>query len=295
MAPLLDLLRLFTGATLLAFASYTDWKWRRAPNVLWIILCAAGLCLLAADAVQDPAPWSGKWPYLLAIFPLALLLAPSGRADLLALVAGAAGLGVTLWRARAAPETMTAAWPYLAGIVVFAAAMYALWYFGLIAGGADAKALLALAILLPFPLSLAPGLPLSASPLPGAFVVLGNSLLAFLVIPLSFLAWNLAHGDARFPHLLVGVKRRAADVEQGHQWPMEIVDESGARTTRFMASRMSDEEIAATFERVQALGDERVWVSPKIPFMIPMLAGFLLAFSVGDLLLAFLSAVLPAR
>jgi len=242
--PFLDLVRLFVGVSLLGFASYTDWKWRRAPNVLWLMMAGGGLAILAVETALD---WRG-----------------------------------TLAR-----------WPYLAGAAAMMALVYALWYFGLIAGGADAKALMALAILLPFPLALAEGMPPLASPLPGGFTVLGNSLIAFMVVPLGFLVWNVAHGDLRPPHLFLGMKRRAADVRRGHQWPMEVVDETGARRTRLFASRMSDEEIDHTLERVQALGDERVWVSPKIPFMIPILAGFVLSFFVGDLMMGAMLRFMP--
>lgn len=244
-AALLDLLRLFAGAAVLSFAAYTDWQWRRAPNVLWILLAAFGAVLLAVEAALDV-------------------------------------------------EGFLARWPYLVFVPAFAALIYGLWWFGLIAGGADAKALMALGVLLPFPLLVGEGLPPWPSPMPGAFVVLGNSLLAFLLIPMGFAAWNVAHGDFRFPHLFLGMRRRAADVRRGHVWPMEVVDESGARRTRLFASRLSDAQIDATFSRVQALGDARVWVSPKIPFMLPLLAGFLLAFAAGDLLLGLVARLLPA-
>lgn len=246
MSPLLDLLRLFLAATLLAFASYTDWQWRRAPNVLWIIGAVAGGVLLAVEAALDLPAFLARWPYLV-------------------------------------------------GVPVFAGVVYGLWWVGLIAGGADAKALMAFGVLMPFPLALAEGIPLWQTPLPGGVVLLMNSLLAFLLIPLAFFAWNLAHGDVRLPHAFLGVKRRAADVRRGHVWPMETVDaETGARRTKLFASRMSDSEIEETFARVQALGEQKVWVSPKIPFMIPMLVGLLLAFTVGDLMLGSMLEFLPA-
>lgn len=244
MVPLVDLLRLFAGAAVLAFAAYTDWQWRRAPNVLWIMLALVGAVLLAVEAALDWSAFAARWPYLV----------------------------------------------FIPG---FAIVVYGLWYFGLIAGGADAKALMALGVLLPFPIALAEGVPPLASPMPGAFSVLANSLLAFMLVPLGFLVWNLAHGDLRFPMIVLGVRRRARDVRRGHVWPMELVDETGARRARLFASRMSDSDIDEAFARVQALGDERVWVSPKIPFMIPLLAGFLLAFGAGDLLMGALTTLLP--
>lgn len=243
-APVLDLLRLFVGVSVLSFAAYTDWRWRRAPNVLWVVMAAAGALLLAAQIALDPA---GTW----------------------------------------------ARWPYLVFVPVFAALIYAFWYFGLIAGGADAKALMALALLLPFPLAL-DALPLwhAGVPVPGAFSVLGNSLVVFLVIPAAFLLWNVTHGDLRLPHAFLGLKRKAADVRRGHHWPMETVDADGERRTRLFASRMEPSEVEETFARVQALGDERVWVTPKVPFMVPLLAGFLLAFVVGDLMTGTIASVM---
>lgn len=245
MAALLDLLRLFVGVSVLSFSAWTDMQWRRAPNVLWVILAAIGVVLLGADLALDPAGAFARWPYLV-------------------------------------------------GIPAFVAVVYALWYFGLVAGGADAKALMAIGLLLPFPLALAEGIPFLASPWPGSVVVLTNSLLAFMVIPVALALWNLAHGDVRFPLLFLGVKRRAADVKRGHAWPMETVGEDGARRTRLFASRMEASEVEETFARVQALGDERVWVSPKIPFLVPLLAGFVLAFVVGDLLTGVLRVWIPS-
>lgn len=292
MAVLFDLARLFAGVALLAFAAYTDWRWRRAPNVLWVVMALVGVILLGIEAALDPAPWSARWPYLLPLAPLVILASDSDRVDLAAGVLALAGAGAAFYVGRATPEALTTQWPWLAAAPVFAAAMYAFYHFGLIAGGADAKALLALSTLAPFPLALAEGMPPLASPLSGAFVILGNSLLVFLVVPLTMLAWNVAHGDVRLPHAFLGVKREAGSVRKGHQWPMELVQADGTRKTRLFASRMSDQEVDEAFERVQALGAERVWVSPKIPFMIPLLGGFVLAFAAGDVLMWIIRAVL---
>jgi preflagellin peptidase FlaK len=290
---LLDLARLLLGVSVLAFASYTDWRWRRAPNALWAVLGGAGVLLLLVEALSDPAPWSARWPYLLGIPVVVFLLSDSDALDLIAGVLGLGGAAAVGVLARVAPEMLPARWPFLLAVPVFAAVIYLFYRFGLIAGGADAKALMALGTLAPFPLALAEGVPPLAGPLPGALTILTDSLLLFLLIPISLAIWNLAHGDARFPNLFLGVKRPARDVRQGHAWPMETVAEDGTRGTRLMASRMSEEEIAASFERIQALGDERVWVSPKIPFMIPLLAGFVCAFFAGDLLFALMRLAHP--
>lgn len=243
MAVLLDLLRLFAGVAILSFAAYTDWMWRRAPNVLWLLLAGIGAVVLAADVALDPSGVRARWPYLVAI-------------------------------------------PLFAGL------MYGFWWLGLIAGGADAKALMALALLLPFPIALTGALPLWGAPVPGAFTVLGDSLVLFLVIPLSLFVWNVSHGDARLPHAFLGIKKEGASIRRGHHWPMETFDAEGTRKTRLFASRMSASEVDETFERLAALGSEKVWVTPKIPFMIPLLLGFVAAFTVGDLLFGAMTALI---
>ena len=131
-----------------------------------------------------------------------------------------------------------------------------------------------------------------SSPLPGSLVFLTDSLILFLAVPLGILAWNVAHGDLRVPHVVLGVKRRAADVRRGHAWPMEVVQPDGSRRTRLFASRMPEGDVDEAFERIQALGDERVWVSPKVPFMVPMLLGFVAAFVLGDMMGTFVKRVM---
>jgi prepilin signal peptidase PulO-like enzyme (type II secretory pathway) len=38
------------------------------------------------------------------------------------------------------------------------------------------------------------------------------------------------------------------------------------------------------FEAFEKKGMKQIWVTPKIPFMIPLLAGFICSFVLGDLL-----------
>ena len=45
-ATILDVIRLITGTILLAYASYTDLKTRRAANILWVIMAIVGIILL---------------------------------------------------------------------------------------------------------------------------------------------------------------------------------------------------------------------------------------------------------
>lgn len=235
----LDVARLFAGASVLAFASYTDWRWRRAPNVLWALLGGAGAALLAVQLLMHPE--------------------------------------------------LLARWPLLLFSALFAGLVYAFYWLGLLAGGADAKALIALAVLLPFPLHLG-ALPLRATPLPPAFGVLGNALVAFLAVPLGLLAWNIAKGRPRLPHALLGVPMPLEEAQRRHVWPMEYV-EGGRVRTKLLPSRFVWEE--EDWAALRAAGRREVWVTPKVPFMVPLLAGFVAMFVAGDLVAGWLLG-LPA-
>lgn len=56
----------------------------------------------------------------------------------------------------------------------------------------------------------------------------------------------------------------------------------GKRKLVYMPKNFDIGEELAEFEK---LGIKNIWVTPKIPFMIPLLAGFLVTFILGDILL----------
>jgi prepilin signal peptidase PulO-like enzyme (type II secretory pathway) len=56
----------------------------------------------------------------------------------------------------------------------------------------------------------------------------------------------------------------------------------GKQKLVYMPKNFDIDEELAEFEK---LGITDIWVTPKIPFMIPLLIGFLVAFFLGDLLL----------
>jgi archaeal preflagellin peptidase FlaK len=228
----IDAVRLFVGVSILAFASWTDWRWRRAPNILWIVMAASAAVLLALQIYFEP-------------------------------------------------EILRQTF-YLVFIPIFAGMMYAFYRVHLIAGGADMKALAALSLLLPFPVRLLPGLPIATSALPGSFATFGNALVAFLFLPLALLLWNATRGGVRLPHAFVAYRMPIDEVPRRHVWPHEIPDESGKLKFVMFPSRWEWEP--SDFETVKAAGVTHLWVTPKVPFMIPLLIGFVLTFFYGDAL-----------
>lgn len=184
---------------------------------------------------------------------------------------------------------------YLVLVPLIVAVSYGLWYVHLIAGGADAKALMTLAVLAPYPLDLGGAFPVWPDALPPAAVAFANSLLVFLLFPLLFVLYNLARGDVRFPAMFLGYRLALDHAATSFVWIAERAGEDGAVRQVLMASRMDPEQVEANVARLRALGRTRVWVTPKIPYMVPLLGGYVAAFFLGDVLTHLVQLFLPTR
>ena len=171
---------------------------------------------------------------------------------------------------------------YLIFIPIMIALMYVLFQLRLIFGGADAKAIMALAILVPFAPKILdfPILEASAISMPGSWIVFSNSVVVFLLIPLSLLIFNLAKRHIEFPHCVLGYRMAVSKAKEKFVWPLEkVVD--GKRKFAYMPKEFDAED---EIEKLENIGIKEIWVTPKIPFMIPLLVGFICTFILGDIL-----------
>jgi preflagellin peptidase FlaK len=227
-ATILNGIRLITGTILLAYASYTDIKTRRAANILWIIMAIIGALLLLIQ-------------YLTTGFE-------------------------NIW--------------YLLFIPIMIGLMYLFFQMRLLFGGADAKALMALAVLIPIQPVIG-DFPIWSSFMPGSWIIFANATILFLFIPLSLLLYNIGKRNLLFPHCLLGYVMSIEKAKQRFVWPLEKIKD-GKRKLMYMPKNFDVDEELKEFEK---LGVTDIWVTPKIPFMIPLLVGFLVSFLLGDLLL----------
>jgi preflagellin peptidase FlaK len=176
---------------------------------------------------------------------------------------------------------------YLIFIPIMIVLMYIFFQLRLIFGGADAKAIMALAILVPLEPSIFE-FPLLSSFMPFSWIILSNSVLLFLLIPVSLLIFNIARRNIKFPYCLLGYKLSVEKAKERFVWPLEkIVD--GKRKFSYMPKEFDVENDLETFEKN---GIMEIWVTPKIPFMIPLLAGFLCSFILGDLIFHLMSLIM---
>ena len=174
---------------------------------------------------------------------------------------------------------------YLVFIPIMIGLMYAFFQMRLIFGGADAKAIMSLAILLPLEPSILDFPLWKGSPMPFSWVIFSNSVVLFLLIPLTLLIYNIIRRNAKLPYCILGYKMSLEKAREKFVWPLErLVD--GKRKFFYMPKEFDAEE---EFEAFEKKGIKQIWVTPKIPFMIPLLAGFICSFVLGDLLSSFIN------
>ncbi|VVB97653.1 Preflagellin peptidase [uncultured archaeon] len=162
-------------------------------------------------------------------------------------------------------------------------------------GGADAKSLIVLSIILPaYPKFSISGFnfPLN-NPLIDlfAFGIFGNAVLLTIFVPAGLAAYNLAkmglHID-KPAYIFIGYKAKIKELSGRHIKLIEDFKEiNGTVKQRFKrgGAEINDKVISD----LQALSDkglikDEVWVTPGLPFMISITLGFFLAVFYGDLI-----------
>jgi preflagellin peptidase FlaK len=181
-------------------------------------------------------------------------------------------------------------------VVVWMINFYALYNLGIPKGGADTKALLALTVLFPKYIfieqllinkiffDLTEFISGIAYIFPFAFSVLINATVVTLIIPIALLIYNATKKDLYFPFCFFGYKMDLKSILDKHVWLMERIDDKGNIIKSSLTS--SIEPDPETLKILTDKGRITVWVTPKIPFIVPMTIGFVINFLVGNLLFA---------
>jgi preflagellin peptidase FlaK len=192
---------------------------------------------------------------------------------------------------------------YLLSFTLTSVMSVALFYAGAF-GGADAKALMCIALALPSPILLVPNVRLFLPIFP--FTVFSNGvLLAALTAVYALLrnsVWELRSKRGLFAGLenesvwrkitalITGYKVEAHRLEKSpHSYPLEdiIVKENG-ETQRKLLTFPKDETRETIVARILSASREGkiqngIWVTPGLPLLIFITAGLIIALLVGDL------------
>jgi len=280
--------RIILALTVMILAAISDWRTRTASDVHWYIIGLGGSFLLGWQLWLDGASW---------IFFACLLLIVLVFIDILwdrpgILEEGINPLPLVLYALTIVAYGYLSLEHYgeslywiMVTIPLLFIIFYVLYQLDVIKGGADAKALIALSLCFPI-YPLIDGLPLLAlnqpavlEILPFPFLVLLNGAILTLLVPIGMLIINLLRRDLRFPHMLFGVRMDLKEAASKHVWPMERVVDGQVRSMLFPNSEEEDD-----WESLRSVGVERPWVTPKVPFLIPLTLGLPFSLLVGNIL-----------
>jgi preflagellin peptidase FlaK len=167
-------------------------------------------------------------------------------------------------------------------------------------GGADAKSLIVLSMILPtYPAFQAFGyaLPLN-KPLYDIFTlsVFGNAALLTIIVPIGLAAYNITKMGWHIDHpayIFIGYKTKISGLANKHIRLIEAF-EDGKDQFRFKPGGVEiNEKTIRQLENLEESGiiKNEVWVTPGLPFMISITAGFFMAAFYGDLISSILGYI----
>lgn len=278
-----DEAKLLIALACLFYASYHDIKTRLIPGWIWWFMGVPALLFYGIEAYnRNPG-------LLIMLLPLSgvLIEALVEREELnnirvtwpffliyLASFAGFVWGYITMKSELLFLESLSAA-----GVSIF---FFVLYYSNIIHGAADTKALVMLSLLFyAYPeLGIIPhhAVPVAFTMLfPFSLSVLLFASLLVAVLPLYFTAVNIKKRDFSFPEMLFGYRMNIKDARKKKLWPM-IKIENGKPRKVLLPRKYMDID----WDSLESAGIKDVWVTPKIPFIIPITLGFILALILGN-------------
>jgi preflagellin peptidase FlaK len=285
----IDALRLAIGIVILSYASVLDVRTRRVNNAPWMVLAAAAIILLPVQLVVD----GESLAYVLVAVPILAILADvywDGKEGSTTAKYGPAAkysIGIIAMVALGYTWGASPYFQHLLAIPVMMLFVVAMYMSDIIRGGADAKALLSLAIMFPVYPALG-GFPLLHGDtgtaqlfFPFSFVILINAAIMIALMPIVFLSRNISSRELMFPQSLLGYKADHSQLKGKHVWLMERM-EAGEHIVYTRPRR--EEDLDKEIDLLVASGHTRLWITPKIPFIVPMLASLVFSAVIGNLI-----------
>ncbi len=270
----LDMLRFLIALPFFIYASYSDLKERLISTWVWFIL---GIFAFAFLVIQFPTREG-----IIAMLPLAIIFYEwffEWEHRWVPYVFYAVASALFLYSLQYIHEVYPLSIAFL--MLLFVRLMH---HLKIIRGRADARALMTVAILQPlypsfmsFPLFTPQYVEIVEVTFPFMFLVLLYSAIASLFYLMAILFRNIARKDTGFPEMFIGYRMPVDEVNKHHVWLMErVVD--GEHVLYVHPKEHTDEDL----EKLKGIGRDRVWVQPKIPFIVFITAGLVMAYLIGN-------------
>ncbi|MEM3396467.1 MAG: A24 family peptidase C-terminal domain-containing protein [Thermoplasmata archaeon] len=287
----IDITRVIVALGLFSIASYSDYRTRQIENYVWLIGGAIGSLLLFSHLILIS---SSGIAYLLGLLAIALFFTPYISLERFGISETTEiYVEMTLYILLTALTFLIGFYWFspengiLMGIVAMQVLMRVFYELNIIHGGADAKALMLIALLFPtyprflnFPLA-ETNISMFETMFPFALTVLLNAVFWFIFYPLVLFLYNAVKGNAKIPHAFFGYKMPVCDVKKKFVWLMEH-PVNGKIVTKYTPDKDEDENIAVEVAELERLGRKEVWVTPQIPFIIPITAGLFISVILGN-------------
>lgn len=295
--------RVVTLLGIFAVASYFDWVNREVSDFLWLLGGGVGVVLfflgpgtgnavvdglyvlLGVFVLQHFVPWDDRLsdhPWAVLTFEVSLYIFV---------------ILVGVWSYFAVGPTYLV--PFYAAIIAVVLCRL-LFEAGVLYGGADAKALMMVGVLLPVgpvvPLLFQAGWFVEPASLqssfftdiPFAFTMLVDGALLTLFGPIAILGYNLSQGEHRLPRSLHMYPIPTEELPKRFVWLKDPPPASHPK------EETTAEDIAVREGQARDLlakGVRTVWVTPQLPFLIPLAIGAVGGLLVGNVLLWLLSLI----
>ncbi|WP_340820320.1 A24 family peptidase C-terminal domain-containing protein [Methanolobus sp. WCC4] len=242
---MIEILKVLACMPFLLYACYADIKTRRVANEVWVVMFGVGFIFIMYDLMAYGLP------YLIR--------------------------------------------NVLSFLFIFAF-VYVLFQLGAF-GGADAKVLMTISLIIPtFPRIMlgSTSLPLNGVPFIDlfAFSVFGNSVILTVIVPAGLFLYNLLKNPSeslkRPLYMFIGYITPISKLEKGHFRMIDSYEDTG-EDVKFSFSRSGTELTSGVISELKGFQNEGkvkdgVWITPGLPFMIPITAVFLTAVIFGDLI-----------
>jgi archaeal preflagellin peptidase FlaK len=262
---IMELIAFVIMSVVMVSASASDWKKREVSDIHWLVMGSAGVMLFFISAVC----WNGlKWEYICLAIGTGLILVD--------ILWDREGSGIPFYVAIAilfalplyfsSDDRFVISW----ASVVACYAIYMLMYVsGLLRGGADVKCLVSLSVMFPdypeflcFPVIGHPNSMMAHIFVFSISVLLFSATLSCLVC-IRYAVMNARRGDI-CKRMFSGYRMDLKKAAESYVWPAEDVLDGK------LVSIGTRDDSRMVFDRLMAAGYDRVWVTPMVPFIVPM-------------------------
>ncbi len=268
---------------ILIIASVHDVKTREINDNLWWFL--GGLSVISFAILSYNSGFS--WIHILIILGVTLvfydILHISERSNLRSILFYTALILLFLIPATIGWNDVVVS----AGLTFFLSSIFfiGLYFMGAIAGGADVKCLIGLSGVLPlYPVFLGfPIIPVSESIMsvimPFSVAVLFFASAFVMIYSVRYLIQNIRDKVPFSKYIFFGRQMDLNMAKVSKVWPVQDVEDG-----ELIFCRPSDENTSEIYERLEKSGMDRIWVTPIIPFIVPITVATIFVALIGNLL-----------